>query len=141
HIESTAIPVTITEEAETHIESTAIPVTITEEAEAHIEINAIPVTETVNPTVENKLDEEVAKVYESISITVHQNLEKNIVENTEDNEEQHEYKRMSYKERQERLKAQQKNKNRTTQSLLNENEQPKKKTSNVMSKALDDFFD
>jgi hypothetical protein len=118
-----------------------LPITITGEAETHVEINTIPVTETVNHTEENKLDEEVAKVYESISITVHQNLEKNMVENTEGNEEQHEYKRMSYKERQERLKAQQKNKNRTMQSLLNQNEQPKQKTSNVMSKALDDFFD
>ncbi|OFC95904.1 hypothetical protein BTGOE6_58240 [Bacillus wiedmannii] len=136
------LPITITGEgeAETNIESTAIPVTITAETETNVEINTIPVTETVNQTEENKLDEEVAKVYESISITVHQNLEKNMVENTEGNEEQHEYKRISYKERQEHLKAQQNNKNNNTQSLLNKNEEPKTKTSNVMSKSLDDIF-
>jgi hypothetical protein len=61
--------------------------------------NLKPATKTVNPTKENKLDEEVAKVYESISITVHQNLEKNMVENTRNNEEQHEDKHIDYKER------------------------------------------
>lgn len=48
---------------------------------------------------------------------------------------------MSYKERQELLKSQQKNKNNTTHSLLNKIEQPKQKTSNVMSKELNNFFD
>ena len=70
--------------------------------------NLKPATKTVNPTKENKLDEEVAKVYESISITVHQNLEKNLVENTRNNEEQPAYKHMSYKECQKGLKAKQK---------------------------------
>ncbi len=37
----------------------------------------MPSAETLNHTEENKLDEDVAKVYESISITVHENLEKN----------------------------------------------------------------
>ncbi len=98
-------------------------------------------TKTVNPTKENKLDEEVAKVYESISITVHQNLEKNMVENTRNNEEQHEDKHMDYKERKKDLKAKQKNTYNNTNSLLNKNQQQKKNTSNVMSKELDDFFD
>ncbi len=48
---------------------------------------------------------------------------------------------MSYKERQEHLKAQQKNKNNTTQSLLNKIEKSNQKTSNIMSKELDNFFD
>lgn len=104
-------------------------------------VDGLPVAKIVNYTKENKLDEEVAKVYESISITVHQNLEKNTVEHTENNEEQRKYKRMSYKERQDLLKVQQKNKNLTTHLSLSQNEQPKKKMSNVMSKALDDFFD
>ncbi len=47
---------------------------------------------------------------------------------------------MSYKGRQEHLKAQQNNKNNNTQSLLNKNEEPKTKASNVMSKSLDDIF-
>ncbi|PFO47278.1 DNA translocase FtsK [Bacillus cereus] len=98
-------------------------------------------TKTVNPTKENKLDEEVAKVYESISITVHQNLEKNMVENTRNNEEQHEDKHMDYKERKKDLKAKQKNTYNNTNSLLNKNQQQKKNTSNVMSKELDDLFD
>ncbi|TKI85548.1 DNA translocase FtsK, partial [Bacillus mycoides] len=134
------LPITIIGTAETNIESTSIPVTITETAETHVEINTIPSTKTVNHTEENKLDEEVAKVYESISLTVHQNLEKNVAESTRNDEEQHKYKPMSYKERQDRLKAKQKNKNNTTQSVLNKIEKSKQKTSNVMSKELDDFF-
>ncbi|MED1407537.1 DNA translocase FtsK, partial [Bacillus mycoides] len=134
------LPITIIGTAETNIESTSIPVTITETAETHVEINTIPSTKTVNHTEENKLDEEVAKVYESISLTVHQNLEKNVAESTGNDEEQHKYKPMSYKERQDRLKAKQKNKNNTTQSVLNKIEKSKQKTSNVMSKELDDFF-
>ncbi|EJV74174.1 DNA translocase FtsK [Bacillus cereus] len=130
------LPITIIGTAETNIESTSIPVT----AETHVEINTIPSTKTVNHTEENKLDEEVAKVYESISLTVHQNLEKNVAESTRNDEEQHKYKPMSYKERQDRLKAKQKNKNNTTQSVLNKIEKSKQKTSNVMSKELDDFF-
>ncbi|QWI46992.1 DNA translocase FtsK [Bacillus mycoides] len=130
------LPITIIGTAETNIESTSISVT----AETHVEINTIPSTKTVNHTEENKLDEEVAKVYESISLTVHQNLEKNVAESTRNDEEQHKYKPMSYKERQDRLKAKQKNKNNTTQSVLNKIEKSKQKTSNVMSKELDDFF-
>lgn len=98
-------------------------------------------TKTVTPTKENKLDKEVAKVYESIGITVHQNLEKNMIENTRNSEEQPEYKHLSYKERQKGLKTKQKNKYNNTNSLLNKNKQQKKNTSNVMSKELDDFFD
>lgn len=55
-------------------------------------------------------------------------------------EEQREYKSMSYKEQQNRLKSQQKNKYNNTQSQLNKNEQPKTNISNVMSKSLDDIF-
>ncbi|KAB2399892.1 MULTISPECIES: DNA translocase FtsK [Bacillus cereus group] len=106
-----------------------------------LETTIIEGTKTINPTVENKLDEEVAKVYESISITVHQNLQKNMLENNGNNEEQPEYKHISYKEHHKRLKAKQKNKHNNTQSLLNKNSHQKKKTSNVMSKELDDFFD
>lgn len=64
-----------------------------------------------------------------------------MVENTRHDEGQGEYKRISYKERQERLKAQQKNKYSDTQPLSYRNEQPKKNISNVMSKELDAFFD
>ncbi|EJR73220.1 DNA translocase FtsK [Bacillus cereus] len=115
--------------------------TVLEEAKTDMKTNLKPATKTVNPTKENKLDEEVAKVYESISITVHQNLEKNMVENTRNNEEQHEDKHMDYKERKKDLKAKQKNTYNNTNSLLNKNQQQKKNTSNVMSKELDDFFD
>ena len=62
--------------AETSIESTSLPVTITELEETHVEINTVPIEETLNHIEENKLDEDVAKVYESISITVQENLEK-----------------------------------------------------------------
>ncbi|MGM2821014.1 hypothetical protein [Bacillus anthracis] len=86
------------------------------------------------------LEEEVAKVYESISLTVHQNLEKNMIGTIRNDEEQREYKYMSYKEQQNRLKSQQKNKYNNTQSQLNKNEQPKTNISNVMSKSLDDIF-
>lgn len=51
-------------------------VTITELEETHVEINTVPIEETLNHIEENKLDEDVAKVYESISITVQENLEK-----------------------------------------------------------------
>ncbi|MED3242970.1 TraM recognition domain-containing protein, partial [Bacillus thuringiensis] len=115
--------------------------TISEEAKTNIKTNSIPAIKTVNPTKENKLDEEVAKVYESISITVHQNLEKNMVENTRANEGQPEYKHMGYTERQKDLKTKQKNNYNNTNSLLDKNQQQKKNTSNVMSKELDDFFD
>lgn len=115
--------------------------TVLEETKTDMKTNLKPSTKTVNPTKENKLDEEVAKVYESISITVHQNLEKNMVENTRNNEEQHEDKHMDYKERKKDLKAKQKNTYNNTNSLLNKNQQQKKNTSNVMSKELDDFFD
>ncbi|HDR4464428.1 TPA: TraM recognition domain-containing protein [Bacillus cereus] len=115
--------------------------TVLEETKTDMKTNLKPATKTVNPTKENKLDEEVAKVYESISITVHQNLEKNMVENTRNNEEQHEDKHMDYKERKKDLKAKQKNTYNNTNSLLNKNQQQKKNTSNVMSKELDDFFD
>ncbi|PFU80131.1 conjugal transfer protein TraG [Bacillus cereus] len=115
--------------------------TVLEETKTNMKTNSIPATKTVTPTKENKLDEEVAKVYESIGITVHQNLEKNMIENTRNSEEQPEYKHMSYKERQKGLKAKQKNKYNNTNLLLNKNKQQKKNTSNVMSKELDDFFD
>ncbi|WIL44610.1 DNA translocase FtsK (plasmid) [Bacillus bombysepticus] len=114
--------------------------TVLEETKTDMKTNLKPATKTVNPTKENKLDEEVAKVYESISITVHQNLEKNMVENTRNNEEQHEDKHIDYKERKKNLKAKQKNTYNNTNSLLNKKQQ-KKNTSNVMSKELDDFFD
>ncbi|MGW5955912.1 DNA translocase FtsK [Bacillus mycoides] len=114
---------------------------IAEESETDIGEKLIPVIEAVDFTEENKLDDEVAKVYESISATVHKNLEKNMVENTKNTEEQQEYSRMTYKERQERLKAQQKNKYSGAQPLSYRNEQPKKHTSNVMSKELNDIFD
>ncbi|MFJ8221026.1 MULTISPECIES: DNA translocase FtsK [Bacillus cereus group] len=127
--------------AETSIESASIPVTISVPDETHVEINTVPIEETLNHTHVNKLDEDVAKVYESISITVHKNLEKNREVNSRNNEKQPEYKRMSYKEREEHLKAQQENMNNTTQSLLNKIEKPKQKTSNVMSKELNNFFD
>ncbi|MGX5585823.1 conjugal transfer protein TraG [Bacillus thuringiensis] len=115
--------------------------TVLEETKTNMKTNLIPTTKTVTPTQENKLDEEVAKVYESIGITVHQNLEKNMIENTRNSEEQPEYKHMSYKERQKGLKAKQNNKYNNTNLLLNKNKQQKKNTSNVMSKELDDFFD
>ncbi|PED02377.1 DNA translocase FtsK [Bacillus cereus] len=115
--------------------------TVLEETKTDMKTNLKPATKTVNPTKENKLDEEVAKVYESISITVHQNLEKNMVENTRNNEEQHEDKHIDYKERKKNLKAKQKNTYNNTNSLLNKNQQQNKNTSNVMSKELDDFFD
>ncbi|KXY44905.1 conjugal transfer protein TraG [Bacillus cereus] len=115
--------------------------TVLEETKTDMKTNLKPATKTVNPTKENKLDEEVAKVYESISITVHQNLEKNMVENNRNNEEQHEDKHIDYKERKKNLKAKQKNTYNNTNSLLNKNQQQKKNTSNVMSKELDDFFD
>ncbi|AQY42516.1 DNA translocase FtsK [Bacillus thuringiensis] len=138
---SDGLPVPIIETAEINLESTSIPVTKTESDETYVEINTIPISETLNHTEENKLDEDVAKVYESISITVHENLEKNREDPSRNDEKQPEYKRMSYKERQEHLKSQQKNKNNTTQSLLNKIEKPKQKTSNVMSKELNNFFD
>ncbi|GAB6683581.1 DNA translocase FtsK [Bacillus cereus] len=138
---SDGLPVPIIETAETNIESDSIPVTVIEPDETHVEINTIPIAETLNYTEENKLDEDVAKVYESISVTVHENLEKNREDHSRNDKKQLEYKRMSYKERQEHLKSQQKNKNNTTHSLLNKIEQPKQKTSNVMSKELNNFFD
>ncbi|WP_436866855.1 DNA translocase FtsK [Bacillus fungorum] len=134
----------IPDETETLFEefpSDGPPVTITEAEETHVEIKTVPVEEMLNHTEENKLDEDVAKVYESISITVQENLEKNREDYSKNDEKQPEYKPMSYKERQEHLKSQQKNKNNTTQSLLNKNEKPKQKTSNVMSKELNNFFD
>ncbi|HDR4441089.1 TPA: conjugal transfer protein TraG, partial [Bacillus cereus] len=121
--------------------SDGLPVTITEPEETHVEINTVPIEETLNHIEENKLDEDVAKVYESISITVQENLEKNREEHSKNEEKKPEHKRMSYKERQEHLRSQQKNKNNTTQSLVNKNEKPKQKTSNVMSKELNNFFD
>ncbi|MED3100776.1 DNA translocase FtsK, partial [Bacillus thuringiensis] len=138
---SDGLPVPIIETAETNIESASIPVIKTESDETYVEINTMPSAETLNHTEENKLDEDVAKVYESISITVHENLEKNREDHSRKDEKQPEYKRMSYKERQEHLKSQQKNKNNTTQSLLNKIEKPKQKTSNVMSKELNNLFD
>lgn len=138
---SDGLPVTMIGTAETSIESTSLPVTITELEETHVEINTVPIEETLNHIEENKLDEDVAKVYESISITVQENLEKNREEHSKNDEKQPEYKPMSYKERQEHLKSHQKNKNNTTQSLLNKNEKPKPRTSNVMSKELNNFFD
>ncbi|MDZ3953436.1 DNA translocase FtsK [Bacillus thuringiensis] len=134
----------IPDETETLFEefpSDGPPVTITEAEETHVEINTVPVEEMLNHTEENKLDEDVAKVYESISITVQENLEKNREEHSKNDEKQPEHKRMSYKERQEHLRSQQKNKNNTTQSLVNKIEKPKQKTSNVMSKELNNFFD
>lgn len=121
--------------------SDGLPVTIIEPEETHVEINTVQIEETLNQTEENKLDEDVAKVYESISITVQESLEKNREDHSKNNEKQPEYKPMSYKERQEHLKSQQKNKNNTSQSLLNKIEKPKQKTSNVMSKELNNFFD
>lgn len=70
------LPVPIIETAEINIESTSSPVTKTDSDETYVEINTIPIAETLNHTEENKLDEDVAKVYESISVTVHENLEK-----------------------------------------------------------------
>ncbi|MED2039272.1 DNA translocase FtsK, partial [Bacillus wiedmannii] len=121
--------------------SDGLPVIITESEETQVEINTVPIEETLNHTEENKLDEDVAKVYESISITVQENLEKNREDHSKKDEKQSEYKPMSYKERQEHLKSQQKNKNNTSQSLLNKIEKPKQKASNVMSKELNNFFD
>ena len=138
---SDGLPVPIIETAEVNLESTSIPVIKTESDETYLEINTIPIAETLNHTEENKLDEDVEKVYESISITVHKNLEKNREEHSKKDEKKAEYKRMSYKERQNQLKSQQTNKNNTTQSLLNSIEKPKQKTSNVMSKELNNFFD
>jgi len=138
---SDGLPVPIIETAEINIESTSIPVTKTESDETYVEINTIPIAETLNHTKENKLDKDVAKVYESISITVQENLEKNREDHSKNDEKKQEYKPMSYKERQEHLKSQQKNKKNTSQSLLNKIEKPKQKTSNVMSKELNNFFD
>ncbi|PEA86587.1 conjugal transfer protein TraG [Bacillus thuringiensis] len=138
---SDGLPVPIIETAEINIESTSIPVTKTESDETYVEIITIPIAETLNHTEENKLDEDVAKVYESISITVQENLEKNREDHSKNDEKKQEYKPMSYKERQEHLKSQQKNKKNTSQSLLNKIEKPKQKTSNVMSKELNNFFD
>ncbi|QKH05060.1 TraM recognition domain-containing protein (plasmid) [Bacillus cereus] len=138
---SLGLPVPIIETAEINIESTSIPVTKAESDETYVEINTIPIAETLNHTEENKLDEDVAKVYESISITVHENLEKNREDHSRNDEKQSEYKRMSYRERQEHLKSEQKKKNNTTQSLLNNIEKPKKKTSNALSKELNNLFD
>ncbi|PDY96952.1 conjugal transfer protein TraG [Bacillus thuringiensis] len=138
---SDGLPVPIIETAEINIESTSIPVTKTESDETYVEINTIPIAETLNHTEENKLDKDVAKVYESISITVQENLEKNREDHSKNDEKKQEYKPMSYKERQEHLKSQQKNKKNTSQSLLNKIEKPKQKTSNVMSKELNNFFD
>ncbi|EEM80309.1 DNA translocase FtsK [Bacillus thuringiensis] len=134
----------IPDETETLFEefpSDGPPVTITEPEEKHVEINTVSIGETLNPTEENKLDEDVAKVYESISITVQENLEKNREDHSKNDEKKQEYKPMSYKERQEHLKTQQKNTKNTSQSLLNKIEKPKQKTSNVMSKELNNFFD
>ncbi|PER89146.1 conjugal transfer protein TraG [Bacillus cereus] len=134
----------IPDETETLFEefpSDGPPVTITEPEEKHVEINTVSIGETLNPTEENKLDEDVAKVYESIGITVQENLEKNREDHSKNDEKKQEYKPMSYKERQEHLKTQQKNKKNTSQSLLNKIEKPKQKTSNVMSKELNNFFD
>ncbi|PFQ91139.1 conjugal transfer protein TraG [Bacillus thuringiensis] len=138
---SDGLPVPIIETAEINIESTSIPVTKTESDETYVEINTIPIAETLNHTEENKLDKDVAKVYKSISITVQENLEKNREDHSKNDEKKQEYKPMSYKERQEHLKSQQKNKKNTSQSLLNKIEKPKQKTSNVMSKELNNFFD
>ncbi|EOQ05975.1 hypothetical protein KQ3_05992 [Bacillus cereus B5-2] len=138
---SDGLPVTMIGTAETSIESTSIPVIITESEETQVEISTVPIEETLNHTEENKLDEDVAKVYESISITVQENLEKNREDHSKNDEKQLEYKPMSYKERQEHLKSQQKNKNNNSQSLVNNIEKPKQKTSNVMSKELNNFFD
>ncbi|WP_242476499.1 DNA translocase FtsK, partial [Bacillus cereus] len=138
---SDGLPVPIIETEEINIESTSSPVTKTESDETYVEINTIPIAETLNHTEENKLDEDVAKVYESISITVHKNLEKNREDHSRNDEKQSEYKRMSYTERQEHLKSQPKNKNNTTQSMLNKIEKPKQKTSNAMSKELNNLFD
>ncbi|QWH64001.1 conjugal transfer protein TraG (plasmid) [Bacillus mycoides] len=114
---------------------------IEKESEINIEEDPTPVIETAALTEENKLDADVAKVYESISTTVYKNLEKNRLGNPKNNEEQREYSPMTYKERQELLKTQQKNKYSDTQPLPYRNEQPKKNTSNVMSKDLNDIFD
>ncbi len=138
---SDGLPVPIIENAEINIESTSSPVTKTDSDETYVEINTIPIAETLNHTEENKLDEDVAKVYESISVTVHENLEKNREDHSRNDKKQPESKRMSYKERQEHLKSQQKNKNNTTQSMLNKIEKPKQKTSNAMSKELNNLFD
>ncbi|EOP02243.1 hypothetical protein ICS_05575 [Bacillus cereus BAG2O-3] len=138
---SDGLPVTMIGTAETSIESTSIPVIITESEETQVEISTVPIEETLNHTEENKLDEDVAKVYESISITVQENLEKIREDHSKNDEKQPEYKPMSYKERQEHLKSQQKNKNNNSQSLVNNIEKPKQKTSNVMSKELNNFFD
>ncbi|MGE6594287.1 DNA translocase FtsK, partial [Bacillus mycoides] len=113
---------------------------IEKESEINIEEDPTPVIETAALTEENKLDADVAKVYESISTTVYKNLEKNRLGNPKNNEEQREYSPMTYKERQELLKTQQKNKYSKTQPLSYRNEQPKKNASNVMSKELDEFF-
>ncbi|HDR7719398.1 DNA translocase FtsK (plasmid) [Bacillus albus] len=130
------LSISITGDAKTNIESTPI----LKEKKENVAISTIPVTKTVNHIEENKLEEEVAKVYKSISLTVHQNLKKNMIGTIRNNEEQREYKSMSYKEQQNRLKSQQKNKYNNTQSQLNKNEQPKTNISNVMSKSLDDIF-
>nr|AOB42163.1 Conjugal transfer protein TraG [Bacillus thuringiensis] len=133
------LSITITGNAETNLESTSIPFTIEEALKTPVKINSIPSSDRVDQTKENRLDAEVEKIYKNINLTVQQNLEKDMEKGIY--EEQHEYKPMSYKERQERLKAQQKNKNCTAHSLLNQNKQSKEKASNVVSKTLDEFFD
>ncbi|MFJ8219860.1 DNA translocase FtsK [Bacillus cereus] len=138
---SDGIPITTIGTAEKIIESTSIPVQLAESEKIHVETNTVLIAESPDHTEENKLEEDVAKVYESISITVHENLERNREDNSRYDENPAKYKRMSYKERQELLKSQQKNKNNTTQSQLNKVEQPKQKTSNVMSEELNDLFD
>lgn len=63
-----------------------------------------------------------------------------MVETIRNDEEQRQYKLISYKKQQNRLKSQQKNKYNNTKSLLIKNEKPKNKTSNAMSKSLDNIF-
>ncbi|MBE7127592.1 DNA translocase FtsK [Bacillus mycoides] len=130
-----------TEPSQEELPKEVTTIEIEKESEINIEEDPTPVIETAALTEENKLDADVAKVYESISTTVHKNLEKNMLGNPKNNEEQQEYSPLTYKERQERLKAQQKNKYSNAQPLSYRNEQPKKNTSNVMSKELNDIFD
>lgn len=130
-----------TEPFQEELQEEVTTIEIEKESEINIEKDPTPVIETAALTEENKLDADVAKVYESISTTVYKNLEKNRLGNPKNNEEQREYSPMTYKERQELLKTQQKNKYCNTQPLPYRNEQPKKNTSNVMSKDLNDIFD
>jgi ribosomal protein S25 len=130
-----------TEPFQEELQEEVTTIKIEKESEINIEEDPTPVIEIAALTEENKLDADVAKVYESISTTVHKNLEKNMLGNPKNNEEQREYSPMNYKERQERLKAPQKNKYSDTQPLSFRNKQPKKNTSNVMSKDLNDIFD